>query len=1026
MKPEKLILKGLYSYKNETVIDFSTLCRADLFGIFGNVGSGKSAILEAITYVLYGKIERLSTRVYYNMMNLMSDRMYIDFTFSHAGERYRFTFDIRRNKKIFEKIETPERGGYIEKDEEWIPLFDKDYTVSAEGIIGLSYDNFRRTVIVPQGKFQEFLHLEKGKRTEMLMELFQLDRFDLYSKAADLAGVNARLVSVAEGELSGLDYARKEGLSSARKELSSLDEEMVQIGSEVKKSDGIVAGLEELQKLSRDYFEIKAGLEDKLASSEDIEKRKKNLTRFELCRDLFRLDLSSLETRNIEYAKVERSLGEIVSALDAEEKSFRGAELEFSRIEVENSRLEEYRTRAEWYSLLIQLKTEEENAAVLQAAQKKEQVQLAELLEKNSEYAGELGQSRAELAGLDTGPLTADLMRRLSASFAALEENNNSIRFEQDRLKAVQVASGEVSGRASALPGLSELIERGRLHALPESLSKADEAVLEIENWIIQVEKELGKRVFAAGVAAEVLKIAGSLEEGKACPVCGAIEHPSPAAPTADCDDDLRGEEDELERVKKLLSSLKQGVSALRNEESALEGRRKSTEERIAGLQDDLDKLTERFPSDLFSPDNPEAFKAAWVEYVKTDEKRQHLQQMISALTKETENCDIIRREKEARINELNISMAAAGAGISGKQDRIDGKFLEANRSFDSSRLAGELKTLENDMGRIVSEYERLDLLRKKTGLIYEKRLTEHSLIETRLSELSGQKKEAFEALERKIEESEFSSLDEVSTVLGLGIEPERERAEIEFFIRETDRLKSELSRLERLVGGRVYDERKHQKAVCENEELKQKMNYTAEASGRIRNVIADLEKRLIRKKELQEELRALRIRGENINTIRNLFKAKKFIDYVSTVYLRELCAAANDRFRKLTRESLRLELDEANNFIVRDYLNEGKIRSIKTLSGGQTFQAAFSLSLALADSIGKERSGFFFLDEGFGSLDRESLALVFESLKSLKREERTVGIISHVEELKQEIDTYITVRNETEEGSDITSSWNN
>ena len=82
-------------------------------------------------------------------------------------------------------------------------------------------------------------------------------------------------------------------------------------------------------------------------------------------------------------------------------------------------------------------------------------------------------------------------------------------------------------------------------------------------------------------------------------------------------------------------------------------------------------------------------------------------------------------------------------------------------------------------------------------------------------------------------------------------------------------------------------------------------------------------------------------------------------------------------------------------------------------------------MSLALADSIGRERSGFFFLDEGFGSLDRESLKLVFDSLKSLKKEDRTVGIISHVEELKQEIDTFISVSCEADEGSLVKNSWN-
>ena len=99
----------------------------------------------------------------------------------------------------------------------------------------------------------------------------------------------------------------------------------------------------------------------------------------------------------------------------------------------------------------------------------------------------------------------------------------------------------------------------------------------------------------------------------------------------------------------------------------------------------------------------------------------------------------------------------------------------------------------------------------------------------------------------------------------------------------------------------------------------------------------------------------------------------------------------------------------------------------MKTLSGGQTFQASLSLALALAESIQKfnqSNQNFFFLDEGFGSLDKESLQIVFDTLKSLQKENRIVGIISHVEDLQQEIDTYLKITNDEEKGSIINSSW--
>ena len=107
--------------------------------------------------------------------------------------------------------------------------------------------------------------------------------------------------------------------------------------------------------------------------------------------------------------------------------------------------------------------------------------------------------------------------------------------------------------------------------------------------------------------------------------------------------------------------------------------------------------------------------------------------------------------------------------------------------------------------------------------------------------------------------------------------------------------------------------------------------------------------------------------------------------------------------------------------------LNDGQLRSVKTLSGGQTFQAALSLAIALADQVqqqAKTKQNFFFLDEGFGSQDQKSLQIIFQTLKSLRKENRIVGVISHVEELHQEIDTFLHVENDPTNGSKIRYSW--
>ena len=164
-----------------------------------------------------------------------------------------------------------------------------------------------------------------------------------------------------------------------------------------------------------------------------------------------------------------------------------------------------------------------------------------------------------------------------------------------------------------------------------------------------------------------------------------------------------------------------------------------------------------------------------------------------------------------------------------------------------------------------------------------------------------------------------------------------------------------------------------------------------------------------------------LKKRAENLKVMTNLFKGAGFVQYASSIYLRQLCDHANIRFHRMTRNQLSLQLNENNDFEIVDYLNEGRKRSVKTLSGGQAFQVSLSLALALAESVQSHaiaERNFFFIDEGFGTQDPESVQVVFETLLSLQKENRIVGIISHVEELKEKMPVSLNITKDDERGS--------
>jgi len=278
-----------------------------------------------------------------------------------------------------------------------------------------------------------------------------------------------------------------------------------------------------------------------------------------------------------------------------------------------------------------------------------------------------------------------------------------------------------------------------------------------------------------------------------------------------------------------------------------------------------------------------------------------------------------------------------------------------------------------------------------------------------------------------RLNKSSYVNIEEVKKILVQEINLELQKQKLTDFRQQLMLLQNQLSQTQSEVGNRVYDSETHQKLRIEIASIGESLSQKNQELGKVEQLLKKLESDMESQAQLRKELENLELRAENIKTMKSLFKASGFVNYISSVYLQNLCNAANDRFFQLTRQKLSLEITEDNNFLIRDYLNGGKVRSVKTLSGGQTFQAALSLALALADNIQKitdSNQNFFFLDEGFGSLDKDSLAVVFDTLKSLRKENRIVGVISHVEEMQQEIDTHLRIENHEETGSRILTSW--
>lgn len=226
MKPIRLKIKGLNSFIEEQVVDFNKLTSKGMFGIFGPTGSGKSTILDGITLALYGEISRKSS----DFININCNKCNISYEFQISGKEthiYKVVREYKRDKKTNKILSTKCRLSDITKDE--IVLCDKVREVNEKcrEIIGLSINDFTRTVVLPQGKFSEFLKLEGKSRREMLERLFNLEEYGdklstkLYKRISNVKNEK----NILEGQMKGYEEYTTERLNICSENLKNLTKE---------------------------------------------------------------------------------------------------------------------------------------------------------------------------------------------------------------------------------------------------------------------------------------------------------------------------------------------------------------------------------------------------------------------------------------------------------------------------------------------------------------------------------------------------------------------------------------------------------------------------------------------------------------------------------------------------------------------------------------------------------------------------------------------------------------------------------
>jgi len=1010
MIPIKLELQGLYSYKEKQTIDFTQLTAAGLFGIFGAVGSGKSSILEAIMLSLYGNTERLASRgEKTSMVNLQSDMLYISFEFragKNNGETYKALYTSRRNKKNFDDVKPAEHNFYILKPEGWEPI-----AARGEALVGMKMEHFRQTVIIPQGKFRDFIEQKPLARAEMMKELFGLERFDLSSNTLRLLRKVLDEKIRLETQLKTLEEVTLEYQREKEELFEDLAAEKSKVESNLLSLEATCSQLEKRREKHRQWLNLQDRAEKLLAEKPAVEEKRATLNKFRKAVAFIKPLMTQLKEKEIEIEKYEVSLRECSRWKSDYEEKVAGLEAEEQRLKVDQNKKSEREAKIRDLQKVVQINALQKELEQLQSAVDHHLLQS----EKSKKLLTKLQHQISDLEAREEG---------LPATDAQELANLQQMEREYEQLeKAESKLSEEVESLSLKKSSAEERIE-GLRSLLPENVSEFGELVHHQEQLLENQRQQKEILIHRQGLAA----YAGSLTDGTPCPLCGSPDHPSPLY--------HRAEDGQLKEITGLIQQSKSELEVSRKNKESWE--KEIFERDLINSQLDsksselsqkrLERETLIRKLERVGIPGKEGLLLRLEQSRKNLDARQQLADQLRRLRKDFQKQNSQYEDDQNKLRLAEQKLLTVQATLVAQKGEI--KIPEF--SFRYLNLPEE--QILQDIDKVQKRINELELnIKRNQDRLKEARqgqatnLANLKNFENLLAETTEKQRLLQEDLEAQLKVQGFARQEEAADLLDSPVAPEEWERQIKAYESQVEITRDRLGEFSEDREVQDFKEEVYQEKVAILAAEKETFEKVKTRHTLLRQELEEISVKLQQKDMLNKDMSGVEKREMNLRELEKLFKGNGFVKFMSSIYLKELCLTANTRFMKLTKNSLSLEIDEDNNFWVRDYLNGGKKRLLKSLSGGQTFQASLCLALALAEKVkalNRADQSFFFLDEGFGALDKPSLRTVFEALKTLRHENRVVGIISHVEELQQEIEVYAKVELDGERGSLVSYSF--
>jgi len=524
MLPISIKIKGIYSYQTEQFIDFTELTKDKLFGIFGAVGSGKSAILEAMFIALYRKSERLKGSFNYNLMNLKSKELSIDFEFKagRGNEKYRFTARGKRNSKNFDDVKTLKYDSYTwsDGDNDWIPN-----DLKAEDILGLDYENFKRTIIIPQGQFQEFIHLKDADRGKMLEKVFHLHQFDLSHKIKQLEIPNKSSIDNHTGQLKQLEEVKQKLINDKiktekklSKEIESNKKKLKPLEKNLIQQNSFFENIKQFQKTEKEFENLSQKLPEQ-------EKLKTQLAYFIECKTKFAEDIN----RILDLEKECKVENEAFAKLQEEKKQLQKKEatckVEAEKLAEKHKDLTTLETKCSDLTLIKLILGYQKQIAIAQKSLKEQKVIIEDFEKKEIEP---VNKSIVEKESI--------LQKEGEIDFKIYTEKSKWLNDFENIDKEINSARKKYTTTDGQLSKIKEEDKQILSKYLPENkidLTKLDinQTIELLNSGITKIDRSLEqqeKKLVDLRAEKKLSDFSAQLKDGEPCKLCGSLEHPHP------------------------------------------------------------------------------------------------------------------------------------------------------------------------------------------------------------------------------------------------------------------------------------------------------------------------------------------------------------------------------------------------------------------------------------------------------------------------------------------------------------------